>query len=75
MNIKMGWESRRIPTVQHTKNHIVGEGLVKVLRGLERASMGTAWIKPKVRAVEVSRQGLTPGELQPTAGTENGAVP
>ena len=49
--------------------------LVEILRGLEQASTGAAWTKPIAKAVEVSYRGLTPGELQRTADTENGAVP
>ncbi len=75
MNIKMGWKPHRIPTEPQAKPTLLREALVKILRGLERASTGTVWTKPIVRAVEASRRGLTPGELQRTASTENGAVP
>ena len=75
MNIKMGWKSHRNPIEPQTKPTSLGEVLAKNLRGLEQTSTGTVWIKPIVRAVEVSRRGLTPGELQRTASTENGAVP
>lgn len=75
MNIKMGWKPHKNPTEAQTKPTLLGKALAKNLRGLEQTSTGTVWIKPIVRAVEVSRRGLTPGELQRTAGTENGAVP
>ena len=75
MNIKMDWKPHRNPTEPQTKPTSLGEVLAKNLRGLEQTFTGTVWIKPIVRAVEISCRTLTPGELQRTAGTENGAVP
>ena len=63
------------PHASKLKPTLWGESLIKILRELEQTSTGVAWTKPIVRAVEVRRRGLTPGELQRTAGTENGAVP
>lgn len=79
MNIKMGWKSRRnpmeSPQTSKLKPTSLGEALAKTPGGSERASTGEVRIKPIVRVVAVNRRGLTPGELQRTAGTENGAVP